>query len=237
MTTYTPEIRAKLERYLATHNLPKGMGSEESACSIAAVNLAISGKMTDDIPDCMSEVIGKATITLQDAMPDDMRNSARYKAWLPTAVGTGRDREQEQERLAILMDWMWGTVLPQLQPLADKNGFGDEWQAMCSERTEKAANAARAATRAARVAANAAALVADAAYVAANAAAYAAYAAADAADAAADSVAEVAVVAAAVAVAVAVAATRSADAARADFWEKVDPIGVLERMTNLEKAQ
>ena len=172
MTTYTPEIRAKLERYLATHNLPKGMGSEESACSIAAINLAISGKMTDEIPDCMSEVIGCATITLQDAMPDDMRNSARYKTWLPTAVGTGRDREEE--RLAVLMDWMWRTVLPQLQPLADEKGFGKEWRTMCSERTQEAA-----------------------------------YAAADAA----------------------------ADAdARADFWEKVDPIGVLERMTNLEKA-
>ena len=223
MTTYTPEIRSKLEQYLATHTLPKGMGSEESACSIAAINLAISGKMTDEIPDCMSEVIGCATITLQDAMPDDMRNSARYKAWLPTAVGTGRDREQEQERLAILMDWMWRTVLPQLQPLADEEGFGKEWRTMCSERTQEAAYAAADAA-------------ASAAYVAVDAAACAARVAADAADA----------------VAVAVAAARAADAAvaadyaayaavdavaGAAFWEKIDPIGVLERMTNLEKAQ
>jgi len=214
---YTPEIRSKLEHYLSTHTLPKGMGNEESACSIAAINLAISGKMTDEIPDCMSEVIGCATITLQDAMPDDMRNSARYKAWLPTAVGTGRDREQEQERLAILMDWMWRTVLPQLQPLADEEGFGKEWRTMCSERTQEAAYAAVDAA-------------ASAAYVAVDAAACAA----DAAVAAADAVA-----ADAVAVAVAVAAARAADAAAyaaraANFWQTVDPIGVLERMTNLE---
>jgi len=203
MTTYTPEIRAKLEHYLATHSLPKGLGSEESACSIAAINLAISGKMTDDIPDCMSAVIGRATITLQDAMPDDMRNSDRYKAWLPTAVGTGRD--QEQERFTVMTDWMWGTVLPQLQPIADNKGFGNEWQAMCSERNRDAALAAYAAARNADAGA-----VPSVAYYAADAAA--------AAD-----VAEVAKVA------------YAASAADADFWHKVDPIGALERMTNLDE--
>ena len=38
MTQYTPETRAKLEDYLATHDLPKGLGNEESACSIAATH-------------------------------------------------------------------------------------------------------------------------------------------------------------------------------------------------------
>jgi hypothetical protein len=202
---YTPEIREKLEHYLATHTLPRDMGTKESACSIAAINLAISGELTDDIPDCMSEVLGQAIIVLQDAMPDAMRNSERYKAWLPTAAGTGRDREQE--RLAVLLDWMWGTVLPQLQPIADEKGFGAEWKAMCAERTSAAARAA------ADAYARAAARAADTAYAARAArAAHAARAARDAAHAA-------------------------HAAAYADFWRTVDPIGVLERMTNLEKTQ
>jgi len=147
-TLYTPEVRAKLEDYLSTHDLPYGLGDEESACSIAAINLALFGKLTDDIPVCMSEVLGRATIALQDSMPADMRNSDRYKAWLPTAVGTGRN--YEEERLVVLLDWMWGTVLPQLQGLADEKGFGKEWRRMCEERTvEAAARAARAAARAA----------------------------------------------------------------------------------------
>jgi hypothetical protein len=128
--TFTQEHKAKLEQYLATHTLPSGLGTKESACSIAAINLAMSGTLTDDIPDCMSEVLGKATIRLQDAMPEEMRNSERYKALLPEMAGTGR--EHEQERLAILMNWMWSVVLPQLQPIADKNGFGSEWKNMCS---------------------------------------------------------------------------------------------------------
>jgi len=123
MTDYTTAHRHQLEAYLATHPLPAGLVSGESVCTVAAINLVMSGRLTDAIPDCMSEVLGKAAIGMQDAMPDEMRNSQRYKQLIPDMPGTGR--AQEKERLAILMDWMWGTVLPHLQPLADRHGFGD----------------------------------------------------------------------------------------------------------------
>ncbi len=209
MTDYTTDHRINLEAYLATHTLPKGVGHEESACTLAAINLAMSGRLTDDIPACMSEVLGKAAIGLQDAMPDEMRNSPRYKSLIPDMPGTGR--AQEQERIAILMDWMWGAVLPQLQTIADKRGFGGEWRLMCHDRAADAAIAAAVTT--ARADAHAAAHAAHAAYVAdaARAAAYAAAAhAARAVDAATDYA-----------------------AARAEFWATIDPIGVLERMTYL----
>jgi len=215
-TLYTPEVRAKLEDYLSTHDLPSWLGDEESACSIAAINLALSGELTDDIPACMSEVLGKATIALQDSIPADMRNSDRYKAWLPTAAGTGRDHEQE--RLDVLMDWMWRTVLPQLQGRADDKGFGKEWRRMCEERTEGAAETAYA--------------TAYAAYATAYAARAAAYPTAYAARAAARAAA--ARVAAYAAAQAARAAAHAAHAAAyTNFWQKVDPIGVLERMTKI----
>ena len=193
---WTENHAANLKQYLETHTLPSGLGDEESACSIAAINLAINGRLTDKIPDCMSKVLGRTIIRLQDAMPGDMRNNDRYRAMLMTAPGTGRDKEQE--RLAVLMNWMWGTVLPQLQTVADEKGFGDEWRRMCDERTTNAADAASAA-----------------AYAAADAAsdAYAAASDAYAASAAAD-------------VAAHVAACYSED----DFWQTINPIGVLERM-------
>ena len=234
MTDYTTDHRLNLEAYLATRTLSSGIGSKKSACTLAAINLAMSGKLTDDIPDCMSEVLGKAAIALQDLMPYKMRNSPRYKALIPDMPGTGR--AQEQERLSILMDWMWSVVLPQLQPIADKRGFGGEWRLMCQDKTADAARAAAdaaradadaawaAAARAARAAYAAAAYAADAARAAraADAAAYAARAAAYAADAA-------------------YADARAADAAyadaRADFWAAIDPIGVLERMTYLTGAK
>jgi hypothetical protein len=220
--TFTQKHKAKLEQYLATHILPKGLGTKESACSIAAINLALSGKLTNEIPDCMSKVLGQATIRLQDAMPSEMRNSLRYKALLPEMAGTGR--KHEQERLAILMNWMWSVVLPQLQPIADKHGFSMEWQTMCNLKTDAAARAADYA------AAVYAADAAYAAYAAACAAACAASARAASARAAADT-------AAARAAAGAASAAYAAGAYAADFWETVDPIGVLERMTYLNEEQ
>ncbi len=131
-------------------HLPVGLGDEENACSIAAINLALTGELTDDIPQCMSEVIGRWIITTQDAMPDTMRNSAEWKALLPYAAGTGR--ALEKGRLALILDHMWGVTLPILQPLADAKGFGAEWKTMTTERTEAAAKAAAEAAGAAEAA-------------------------------------------------------------------------------------
>lgn len=225
--TFTTEHRNKLEQYLATHELSAGIGSEESACSIAAINLAVSGELTDDIPPCMSAVLGSATIRLQDVMPDEIRNNDHYKKLLPDMAGTGRDKEDI--RLAILMDWMWSVVLPKLQPLADDKGFSTQWRNMCQEKTsaDAAYDAAYAAYGVAAYAAR------DAAAYAARAAARAAYAARDAARAYAARDASRAAAYAADAACDA-ACAYDARAADANFWKEVDPIGVLERMTYLK---
>jgi hypothetical protein len=141
MSTITVEQQASIAKTLEGMHLPSGLGNEHSACSLAAINLALSGRLTDEIPDCMSEVIGRWIIVTQDAMPDDVRNSGRWKSLLPLAAGTGRGNEQA--RLDIILDWMWGTVLPSVQPIADQQGFGKQWQKMTTERTVEAANAAK----------------------------------------------------------------------------------------------
>ena len=233
---FTDDMRAKLIAYLETHDLPSGLGDEESACTLAAIRLAYDGKLNDKVIDCMSPVLGNAAMRLQDAMPDGMRNSARYKNLIPNMPGTGREREAE--RLAILMDWMWTVVLPQLQPTADKCGYGAEWRHMCETKTAAAANAAAAAyyADASAAAANAAAAAyyadASAAYYADASAAYASADASDASAAYASAAASADASAAYAAYASAASAAASADASA--FWEAVDPIGVLERMTYLE---
>ena len=140
MSTITVEQQAAIAKMLEGMHLPMGLGDEHSDCSIAAINLALSGELKDSIPDCMSEVIGKWIIVVQDAMPDAMRNSQEWKSLLPLAAGTGRD--DEQERLDIILDWMWGTVLPSVQRMADWQGFGQQWQQMTTERTVESAEAA-----------------------------------------------------------------------------------------------
>lgn len=140
MTTITPEQRQSITDYVASHSLMHGVGTAEAACTIASGNYAMTGVLTDDIPDCMSPVIGRWIIGIQDAMPLDRLNGPRWKGMIAGAFGTGR--EHEAERLKLIMDWMWTTVLPQAQPNADAGGFGPEWRAMCNLNTAKAARAA-----------------------------------------------------------------------------------------------
>lgn len=218
MTTITTEQQQAITKLLDQMTLPAGLGTEESACSIAAINLALSGQLTDAIPLCMSAVIGKWIIGVQDEMPAEMRNSAEWKRLLPLAAGTGR--QHERKRMEIIMNWMWSTVLPTLQPIADRDGFENQWRMMLQQRTTEAAAVA---------AAMAAAYAADAV----DYAAYAAYAAADAAARAA-AVADVAYAAAAYAVDVANAAAAAALAAVSatspDAWQQFNPCGLLQEL-------
>jgi hypothetical protein len=211
-------------------HLPSGLGDKENACSIAAINLALTGELTDKIPDCMSKVIGRWIIVTQDAMPDAMRNSVEWKRLLPLAAGTGR--EHEKERLRVLLAHMWEVSLPLIQPVADARRFGDKWRTMTTEKTAAAAEAARearaeqsVAREAARAAAEAArtaqwAEAAESAESAQWAAQWAAQAAAEAARAAAAAAREATAWA---------AGWAAARAARAEWvaWETLRPCQLL----------
>jgi hypothetical protein len=114
-------------------NLRSGLGDEHGTCSVAAINLALTGELTDKTPLCMSPVVGKWIVVVQDSMPTQIRNSQRWKSLLPSAAGTGR--LCEQERLALILHWMWDSVLPTVQAIATEHGFGEAWARMTTERT------------------------------------------------------------------------------------------------------
>jgi hypothetical protein len=243
MSTITTEQEQQIAAWLAEHpTLTVGVGTEEAACSVAAINLALTGELTDRIPVCMSRVIGWWIIGVQDAMPAEIRDSAGWRDMLPLAAGTGR--AHEEERRAITLAWMWDT-LALLQPVADRRGHGDAWRHMTTDRTAESARAAYAAAYAAADAAAYAAADADAyaaaaadaaAYAAADAAAYAAAAADAAADAAAYADADADAYAAAAADAAAYAAADAA-AARNQFWRDADPVGCLRRLIAVTDAR
>jgi hypothetical protein len=239
MSTITPEQTQAIIQKLDGMILPKGLGDEHSACSIAAINLALSGELTDEIPSCMSPMIGKWIMYVQDAMPDDMRNSARWRKLLPLAAGTGR--EKEKERGVIIFDWMWETVLPTLQPLADENGFGDVWTCMTTERTLAAAVQAKS-----RVFSLAWSLPKVAAIEeAGNAASFAGHMTSDAPWAAGETMSvasSVAMATTGAATAAAVAIEEEAYASGATnantightVWEQFDPCALLEKLINVK---
>jgi hypothetical protein len=148
MSTITKEQQDKIAEFVNTHELVRGLGSITSPCSVAAINLMVSGRLTDEIPDCMSEVIGAWTIDMQDTLTKAQRNSSEWKYLLPFAAGTGRDREPE--RLGILIDWLFGLVLPKATTYADFIGIGSEWRLMLSEKSEAAIDVAVKAAKTAR---------------------------------------------------------------------------------------
>ncbi|MCA2991172.1 hypothetical protein, partial [Gemmatimonas sp.] len=170
MTTLSTDQEQQIRDWLDAHpTLSRGVGNAESACSVAAINLALTGELTDWVPSCMSYAIGRWIIRVQDTMPPAMRNSAAWRDLLPLAAGTGRDHEDA--RRDIVLAWMWDALLL-VQPVADARGFGDAWRTMCRERTRESARAAAAAAyAAAHAAAHAAADAYADAY--ADAAAYA----------------------------------------------------------------
>lgn len=251
-STITIEQQQAIHDKVFSMTLPAGLGSEEAACSVAAINLALTGELTDRIPPCMSAVIGRWIIRIQDRMPAEIRNSEEWKSLLPLAAGTGRTNEAARSR--IVLDWMWEALIL-VQPVADKRGFGPAWKRMTDEKSAAAADDTYAAAWVANAAANAAA---DAAaerttWAAANAATWVAatnvatWAAnavsASSADAdlhaadAAEAAAWAAWVAAnAAAEAAAAADLHAADAAAAEAaaeaatWDSLDPCGLLKRL-------
>jgi hypothetical protein len=136
-STLTGSQTLAIENLLGGCVLGTGVESCGDLSSIEAISFALTGEYANETPYCMSEVIAYWIANIDNAMPDEMRNSAAWRDLLPLAAGTGR--QQERGRLVIILDWMWGTALPLWLPLANKNGFGQEWSAICSVRTAEAA--------------------------------------------------------------------------------------------------
>jgi len=118
MSTITEAQEKKIADFLVGQTLSRGTETETSVCSIVAINLAVTGTHTDVTPDYMSNVIGEFIVRMQDEMPGRMRNTKKWKAFLPLAAGTGRDKEKEKKRLTLIVAFVW-ELLKQYQPIAD----------------------------------------------------------------------------------------------------------------------
>lgn len=153
-------MKDKLSEVIQSNVFVHGLGCAGYACTVGVINLAIKGKVTDDRPDSMCPVLHAFVIPLQDAMPHDLLNSQRWRYITYRLARSKADEAVEKARMDLITGWLWGTALPQLKPIAEKNGFWPQWQHMLEERTADAARraaAAAAARWAATLAASAAA--------------------------------------------------------------------------------
>jgi len=129
----TDTDRQKIADFVAGVSLSAGFGPASAPDSVTAINLALTGELTDRVPPAMSEVVGRWMVFLGDRMPDSIRNGARWKGLIPLAASTGRDLEQARLRAGLV--WMLGRVFPSVQSYADGHGFGAEWKALIAAGT------------------------------------------------------------------------------------------------------
>ena len=201
----------KVKALLDAHpHLSRGIGDEDEMCTIATVNMALTGELTDDLHPCVSPIIHQWVRVTQDAMPEAIRDSNEWRECVPLIAGSVASDEIERARLERIMAWMWDALGDEAVLAAVPEDARPAWDYMLSERTAAATVTAVVAIRYAVAVAPAAAR-ADAVAAAVAAAAATSYATAAAADAAADATRYAAV------------ATRAAD----DYWGRRDPAGLL----------
>jgi hypothetical protein len=234
MTTITDTQQAQLAEAFSSPalRLSRGLGTRGSIdsgerCTIAEIQLVLTGVLSDGPHPCISEMIRRWVIPIQDAMPDEIRNSPAWRAAAPLIAGTATDDERiESERRDLIIAWMWDRLAdePVLAALPDE--VRPAWDRMLAKRTyDDAAAAARAAARAATDAARATARAADAAYYADAGDAYAA--------AAADDATRAATYAAYAANAAANGASTTGASTTGDrqaYWRRADPADLLARL-------
>ena len=220
-TAGVAQLQERIRAYLPGVELTHGVGTDaQHACTIAAINLALSDRLTDETPDCADEALCRWVIPVQDAMPAEMLEAGdehgdRWRALIPCIAGT-RDDGREEARRELFLAWMWDRLGDEAVVAAVPLAARPAWETMLRERTVGAAKSAATAAKSATAAAYAANLAAyTAAYTAAAAdlAAYAAKSAATTANLAAYT-----------------AAYTAADAAVAAYWRRADPAGLLLRL-------
>lgn len=130
----TPEQKQKYDALLAKMPALAGMiGLLDGQYSLISAYVALEGVITGDVPAFMSLPIGKWIVAIQDAMPPDIRDSERWRLLLFLAGETGRG--YEKERNAVLMQWMWESVLPNVGGIIERYDMRADWSRMLSRRT------------------------------------------------------------------------------------------------------
>ena len=172
-TAGVAQLQERIRAYLPGVELTHGVGTDaQHACTIAAINLALSGKLTDETPDCADEALCRWVILVQDAMPAEMLEAGdehgdRWRALIPCIAGT-RDDGREEARRELFLAWMWDQIGDETVVAAVPPAARPAWETMLRERTVGAAKSAAAAAKSAAAAANLAAYTAKSAIAAAN---------------------------------------------------------------------
>lgn len=135
ITSLRAAIAAQLKKVRLVHQI----GDEtKKQCTFSAMQMALTGTLTDDRPQCVSQLIYDFWIPFQDHLPLNILNSREIRNLIPLIAGTGNDPADEERRQQTLRSWLYEVVLPLFQEEADRAGMGDEWKEMIRLQTHQA---------------------------------------------------------------------------------------------------
>ena len=95
------------------------------------------------IPESLSKVVAGWLPAIESEIPAALLGADTWTELRTVALRSDRGGiDSEGERIKLVMEWMWGTVLPTMQAHADERGLGHAWRQMCDQRTSEAAEQA-----------------------------------------------------------------------------------------------
>ena len=118
------------------YEIPCGLGTEDSPCSLAAINLVLDDEFTDNIRPDMSDCVGRWIRDMQDAMPHQLRNALSWRMLLPEAAWTGNDNEDQVQKYQ--QQWLFESVLASVNEIATYAGIIDPWKDMIKTQHKQA---------------------------------------------------------------------------------------------------
>ncbi len=144
--TMTVLTRAELDVLDAAYHDPQWSPGEDigdtpqTACTIARGWYALNGQLIDDYHPCVSEVVRKWVIHVQDVMPAEIRSSPEWRdAAIDIWTTGGATQDVEDERLRLALEWMWTGLGDESVWAAVPSWLLPRWQTMLAQRTETVA--------------------------------------------------------------------------------------------------
>lgn len=140
---------ARVREALLSPDLTIGFGvgsgdtpGQGTACTIAEIKLVLTGVLDDDPHPCISEVIRRWVVRVQDAMPFSTRNSLTWREAAVGIAGSATGVDIEIKRRDLVVDWMWERLadVAVVSLIAAKER--PAWDRMLTERTYDAATKA-----------------------------------------------------------------------------------------------
>jgi hypothetical protein len=96
------QLQSQVASFVTNTTLGQGLDDSQTPCTIAAINLTLSGRFTDDCPRCMSQELCDFVIILQDSLSHESRNSPEWKSVIPLLLNTKDQNEKIKSRIRRL---------------------------------------------------------------------------------------------------------------------------------------